>query len=77
GYLVSTGRLDLWLVATAGALGCNLGSVLAYEAGRHGGRPFVERYGRWLLLTTHDVDRAERFFGRYGGAAVIVGRLLP
>ncbi len=77
GYLVSTGRLDLWLVATAGALGCTLGSVLAYEAGRHGGRPFVERYGRWLLLTTHDVDRAERFFGRYGGAAVIVGRLLP
>ena len=51
--------------------------MLAYEAGRHGGRPFVERYGRWLLLTTHDVDRAERFFGRYGGAAVIVGRLLP
>lgn len=77
GYLVSTGRLDLWLVATAGALGCNLGSVLAYEAGRHGGRPFIERYGRWLLLTTEDVDRAERFFERYGGAAVLVGRLLP
>ncbi|WP_287978942.1 DedA family protein [Sphingomonas sp.] len=77
GYLVSTGRLDLWLAATAGALGCNLGSVLAYEAGRHGGRPFVERYGRWLLLTTHDVDRAERFFEKYGGAAVLVGRLLP
>jgi membrane protein DedA with SNARE-associated domain len=77
GYLVSTGRLNLWLVATAGALGCNLGSVVAYEAGRHGGRLFVERYGRWLLLTTEDVDRAERFFGKYGGAAVLVGRLLP
>ncbi len=45
GYLVSTGRLDLWLVAIAGAVGCNLGSALAYEAGRHGGRPMVERYG--------------------------------
>jgi len=77
GYLVSTGRLDLWLVAIAGAAGCNLGSALAYEAGRRGGRRMVERYGRWLLLTSEDLDRADRFFGRYGGAAVLIGRVLP
>lgn len=77
GYLVATGRLDLWLVAIAGAVGCNLGSALAYEAGRHGGRPMVERYGRWLLLTSEDLDRSERFFKCYGGAAVLIGRMLP
>ncbi|MBY9062478.1 DedA family protein [Sphingomonas yunnanensis] len=77
GYLVSTGRLDLWLVAIAGAIGCNLGSALAYEAGRRGGRPMVARYGRWLLLTSEDLDRSERFFDRFGGAAVLIGRMLP
>lgn len=77
GYLVSTGRLDLWLVAIAGAVGCNLGSALAYEAGRRGGRPMIERYGRWLLLTPEDLDRSERFFERFGGGAVLIGRMLP
>ena len=45
GYLVSTGRFDLLLVATAGAIGCNLGSVVAYEIGKRGGRPAIERWG--------------------------------
>jgi membrane protein DedA with SNARE-associated domain len=77
GYLVSTGRFDLWAVATAGALGCNLGSVFAYAAGRYGGRPFVARYGRYVLLNMHDLARAERFFARYGSITVLVCRLLP
>src|SRR5690349_14468079 len=50
GYLVSTGRFDLPLVATAGALGCNLGSTLAYAVGRRGGRRAVERWGRYVLF---------------------------
>jgi membrane protein DedA with SNARE-associated domain len=45
GYLVSTGRFNLLLVATAGAVGCNLGSTLAYVVGRYGGRPIVEKWG--------------------------------
>ena len=77
GYLVSTGRFDLLLVATAGALGCNLGSAVAYEIGRRGGRPLIERYGRYLLLRPHDLDRADRFFARWGGLTVLVCRLLP
>ena len=77
GYLASTGRFDLWLAATAGAAGCNLGSVAPFELGRRGGRAGIRRYGRWLLLTEGDVDRAERFFRRFGTAAVLVGRLLP
>jgi membrane protein DedA with SNARE-associated domain len=77
GYLVEMGRLNLFWVATAGAIGCNLGSAVAYWIGAWGGRPFIERYGRYVLLSTHDLDRAERFFHRYGGITVFVGRLLP
>jgi len=77
GYLVSTGRFGLVAVATAGAIGCNLGSIIAYEVGKRGGRPVVQRYGRWVLLDMHDLDRAERFFVRWGSITVLVCRLLP
>jgi membrane protein DedA with SNARE-associated domain len=77
GYLVYTGRFSLLWAATAGALGCNLGSVLAYEIGCHGGRPLVRRYGSYVFLGRHELEMAERFFQRFGGVAVFVGRLLP
>src|SRR5580692_12160800 len=59
GYLVHTGQLKLIWVATAGAIGCNLGSVVAYWIGALGGRPFIMKYGRFVLLNHHDLDRAE------------------
>ena len=68
---------SLLLVATMGALGCNLGSVIAYEIGYYGGRPLVEKYGRYVWLSRHDLEMAERFFDRFGSAAVFIGRLLP
>ena len=71
GYLVHAGRLSLVGIATAGALGCNLGSALAYWIGARGGRPFISRYGRFVLLNEHDLDRAERFAAR---AQASVGR---
>jgi membrane protein DedA with SNARE-associated domain len=77
GYLVHTGQLNLFWVATAGALGCNLGSVVAYWIGAVGGRPFIVKYGRFVLLNHHDLDRAENFFRRFGGITVFIGRLLP
>src|SRR6185437_3702488 len=77
GYLASTGRFDLLLAATAGALGCNIGSTVAYAVGYYGGRPLVERWGAWILLSRRDLAAAERFFARYGAAAVLVARLLP
>lgn len=77
GYLAHTGRLTLIGVAVAGAIGCNLGSVVAYWIGAKGGRPFIARYGRFVLLSQHDVDRAEYFFSHYGAITVLVGRLLP
>jgi membrane protein DedA with SNARE-associated domain len=77
GYLVSTGRFHLWAVAVAGALGCNLGSLVAYYVGAWGGRPLVERYGRYVLITRHDLQMADRFFARWGEWAVFIARLLP
>jgi membrane protein DedA with SNARE-associated domain len=77
GYLVYLGHLNLWWTATAGAIGCNLGSVVAYWVGAKGGRPLVERYGRWVLMSKHDLDRMTEYFNRYGSITVLVGRLLP
>lgn len=77
GYLVYTGRFNLLWVATAGAIGCNLGSVLAYEVGAYGGRPLIEKYGKYILLNAHDLELADKFFHRWGGTTVFVGRLLP
>ena len=77
GYLVSTGRFDLYLAATAGAIGCNLGSIVAYEVGKRGGRPMAERWGRYVLIGPGELDAADRFFARWGSMAVLVGRLLP
>ena len=77
GYLVYAGRFHLLWVATAGAIGCNLGSVVAYEIGFFGGRPLVERYGSYILLNRGELDWAERFFVRWGSAAVFIARLMP
>ena len=77
GYLVYEGKMNLWWVATAGAIGCNLGSLVAYEIGRYGGRPLVERYGRWILMGERELKWADRFFDRWGYLAVFIGRLLP
>jgi membrane protein DedA with SNARE-associated domain len=77
GYLVFDGTMRLLWVATAGAIGCNLGSLIAYEIGCYGGRPLVERYGRWILLGRRELDWADRFFARWGYLAVLIARLLP
>src|ERR1700756_355318 len=77
GYLVYEGTFRLFWVATAGAIGCNLGSLVAYEVGCYGGRPLVERYGRWILLTRRELEWADRFFARWGYLAVFIARLLP
>jgi membrane protein DedA with SNARE-associated domain len=85
GYLVYAKSIDpltgayfsLFWVATAGALGCNLGSIIAYEIGYFGGRPLAEKYGRHIWISGHDLEMADRFFVRFGSAAVFIGRLLP
>ena len=77
GYLVYLGRFSLVFVVIAGSLGCNLGSAVAYWIGAKGGRPLVVRYGKWVLMSQHDLDRMSWFFGRYGSIAILVGRMLP
>jgi membrane protein DedA with SNARE-associated domain len=77
GYLVYLGRFSLVFVVIAGSLGCNVGSALAYWIGAKGGRPLVVRYGKWVLMSQHDLDRMTWFFERYGSIAILVGRMLP
>jgi len=77
GYLASTGQFSLWGLAIAGAIGCNAGSTVAYWVGAVGGRPFILRWGRWVLLDRADLVRAERFFARFGAGAIFIGRMLP
>ena len=75
GYLVFEGTMKLFWVATAGAIGCNLGSLVAYEIGCYGGRPLVEKYGRWILMGRRELDWADRFFAHWGYLAVFFARL--
>jgi membrane protein DedA with SNARE-associated domain len=77
GYLVFAGRFGLQEVAIAGAVGCLLGSYAAYYVGASGGRWFLLRYGKWVLIAPHEIDIAERFFERWGSPAVFFSRLLP
>lgn len=77
GYLVYRGELGLLGVSLAGAAGCVLGSLVAYAVGSRGGRPAIERWGRWVLLSPHELERADRWFARYGDATVFFARLLP
>ncbi len=77
GFLVSRGAMNLWVVSLAGAVGCVVGSVGAYYVGAWGGRPLVERYGKYILVSHHDLVLADRFFLRWGQWAVFIARLLP
>lgn len=77
GYLVYKGEFNLWLVGIAGAFGCVVGSLVAYWVGMYGGRPVIEKYGRYILISRHDLDLADRWFDRFGEIIVFASRLLP
>ena len=72
GYALAHTQIQLIILATS-----NLGSIPAYWVGARGGRPMVERYGSYLLLSRHDLDRVDHFFDRFGSIAVLIGRMLP
>jgi membrane protein DedA with SNARE-associated domain len=69
--------LNLILVALAGSIGCVIGSIAAYGIGYAGGRPLMLRYGRYVLISQHDADKADRFFQKWGSATAFFSRLLP
>ena len=68
---------NFWIVVVAATIGNTIGSLIGYAIGAYGGRPFLERYGRYLLIRTHDIELADRFFQRYGAATAFFSRLLP
>jgi len=79
GYLVSTqpDKFSIWGMGVAGALGCVWGSIVAYYAGMWGGRPFVEKYGKYVLIRHKDLDKADAWFKKHGDAAIFFSRLMP
>jgi membrane protein DedA with SNARE-associated domain len=84
GYLVVTGffhfggpQMSIFTVGMLGAFGCLVGSVAAYAVGKWGGRPFLDRYGRYILISKHDLDMADNFFNKHGEIAIFTSRLLP
>lgn len=77
GFLVATGEMNFWLVVVIGSLGNLAGSWLAWWIGYKGGRPLVEKYGKYILLSHHDLDSADKYFKKYGQSTVLFTRLLP
>jgi membrane protein DedA with SNARE-associated domain len=77
GYLVSQGQMTLLGAALAGAIGCVIGSLLAYAVGFYGGRAAILKYGKFILISSHDLDIADRFFTTYGSSAIFISRLMP
>lgn len=77
GYKLAHNMVQLVILATVASIASNLGSIPAYWLGAKGGRPMVERYGRYILLKKSDLDLADRFFQKFGAVAVLLGRMLP
>src|SRR5437773_4016242 len=74
---LTRGAWNYWIVVVVATLGNTIGSVIGYSIGAWGGRPFLERYGRYLLIRPHEIELADRFFQRYGAATAFFSRLLP
>ena len=77
GFAVQQGHLSFWMVVMAGTLGCLAGSIISYYVGFYGGRPILERYGKYILIQKHDLDRADAWFTKYGNKAVFFSRMVP
>jgi membrane protein DedA with SNARE-associated domain len=74
---LTNGPWSFWIVVVVATLGNTLGSLVAYAIGAWGGRPFLERYGKYLLIRPHEIEIAERFFARWGAQTAFFSRLLP
>ena len=77
GYLVTKGVFSIHTAAVAGAVGCVLGSLPSYYLGYWGGRPFVEKYGKWFLISKKDLESADKWVDKYGDWAFFICRMLP
>lgn len=77
GFLVFEGKFSFWLVVFWGVMGNLMGSAIAYFIGFNGGRSLVEKYGKYILISHHDLDLAQKWFERYGSISVFFSRILP
>ena len=77
GFVLAHSQWDLIILATVASLASNVGSIPAYWVGAKGGRSMVERFGGYVLLSRHDLDRVDFFFNKYGSITVLIGRMLP
>ena len=77
GFLVAQGRFNLFWVAIAGGVGSAVGSAITYWIGFYFGRPLIEKYGKYVLISPHDLNMADKFFAKYGQLSTFIGRLLP
>ena len=77
GFLVAEGKMNFWAVSFIGALANLAGSLIAYWIGLKGGRALIEKYGKYVLISKHDLDLADRWFVKFGSATAFFGRLLP
>ncbi|MGD9684211.1 MAG: DedA family protein [Candidatus Obscuribacterales bacterium] len=77
GILVQQGKMNFHLAALAGAVGCVVGSIPSYFLGMKGGRPFLEKYGRWFLLKAKDLETADKWVNKYGDMTFFICRMLP
>ncbi len=74
---LTRGPWSFWVVVVFATIGNTIGSCIGYAIGAWGGRPFLQRWGRYLLIREHEIDAAERFFAKYGSATAFLSRLLP
>lgn len=76
GILIAEGNFSLWLVILIATAGNLTGNLVAYMAGYYGGRPFIEKYGRYLHITDQDIDKVSKWYNRYGGVVVFISRII-
>jgi membrane protein DedA with SNARE-associated domain len=76
-YIFGSEHVTLFMLGLIGSIGCLLGSWLAYFVGYYGGRPFLEKYGKFILFSHHDMDTAEKFFNKYGEVTIFSSRIMP
>lgn len=77
GYLVFLEKFSLWPVVIWGTIGNLIGSVIAYWVGFYGGRPLIEKYGKYILISHHDLERTQNWFQKYGKTSIFFSRMLP
>ncbi|GAS83407.1 DedA family protein [Paenibacillus amylolyticus] len=77
GYWVYLGDMKLWLAILAGTVGGTFGPLTLYALGRYGGRPMVEKFGKYFLIRPHHLDASDKFFEKYGSGVAFIGRFVP